>query len=61
MTPNFAAPAVANNIPVESLADWADIAAMMISNPMTADTSAALTALGDQLLSHQWVEAAHAW
>ncbi|KAJ7046799.1 Sec23-binding domain of Sec16-domain-containing protein [Mycena alexandri] len=60
MTPNFAAPALANNIPVESLADWADTAAMMISNPMTADTSAALTALGDQLLSHQWVEAAHA-
>ncbi|KAJ6496726.1 Sec23-binding domain of Sec16-domain-containing protein [Mycena vitilis] len=60
MTPNFAAPALANNIPVQSLGDWADTAAMMLSNPMTSDTSAALTALGDQLLSHQWVEAAHA-
>ncbi|KAF7363490.1 Protein transport protein sec16 [Mycena sanguinolenta] len=60
MTPNFAAPALANNIPTQSLAEWADTAAMMLSNPMTADTSAALTALGDQLLSHQWVEAAHA-
>ncbi|KAJ7109395.1 Sec23-binding domain of Sec16-domain-containing protein [Mycena epipterygia] len=60
MTPNFAAPALANNIPVQSLASWADTVAMMLSNPMTADTSAALTALGDQLLSHQWVEAAHA-
>ncbi|KAJ7452366.1 Sec23-binding domain of Sec16-domain-containing protein [Mycena galericulata] len=60
MTPNFAAPALANNIPAESLAAWADTAAMMLSSPMTADTSASLTALGDQLLSHQWVEAAHA-
>ncbi|KAJ6547614.1 Sec23-binding domain of Sec16-domain-containing protein, partial [Mycena capillaripes] len=60
MTPNFAAPALANNIPVQSLAEWADTAAMILSNPMTPDTSAALTALGDQLLSHQWVEAAHA-
>ncbi|KAJ6596911.1 Sec23-binding domain of Sec16-domain-containing protein [Mycena vulgaris] len=60
MTPNFAAPALANNIPAQSLAGWADTVAMMLSNPLTADTSAALTALGDQLLSHQWVEAAHA-
>ncbi|KAF7338256.1 Protein transport protein sec16 [Mycena venus] len=60
MTPNFAAPALANNIPVQSLASWADTAAMILSNPMTPDTSAALTALGDQLLAHQWVEAAHA-
>ncbi|KAK7020573.1 protein transport protein sec16 [Favolaschia claudopus] len=60
MTPNFAAPALANNIPVQSLAEWAETAAMMLSSPMTSDISAALTALGDQLLSHQWVEAAHA-
>ncbi|KAJ7155946.1 Sec23-binding domain of Sec16-domain-containing protein [Mycena crocata] len=60
MTPNFSAPALANNIPTESLATWADTAAMMLSSPMTTDISSALTALGDQLLSHQWVEAAHA-
>ncbi|KAF8212186.1 Sec23-binding domain of Sec16-domain-containing protein [Mycena galopus ATCC 62051] len=60
MTPNFAAPPVANNIPAQSLAEWADTAAMMLSSPMTADTAAAMTALGDQLLAHQWVEAAHA-
>ncbi|KAJ7449829.1 Sec23-binding domain of Sec16-domain-containing protein [Mycena latifolia] len=60
MTPNFAAPALANNIPVQSLAAWAETAAMMLSSPVTTDTSSALTALGDQLLSHQWVEAAHA-
>ncbi|KAJ7285815.1 Sec23-binding domain of Sec16-domain-containing protein [Mycena rebaudengoi] len=60
MTPNFAAPPVANNIPPQSLAGWAETAAMMLSSPVTPETSAALTALGDQLLSHQWVEAAHA-
>ncbi|KAF7294895.1 Protein transport protein sec16 [Mycena indigotica] len=60
LTPNFAAPATANNIPTESLASWAETAAMLLSSPMTSDTSAALTALGDQLLAHQWVEAAHA-
>nr|GAT53207.1 copII vesicle coat protein [Mycena chlorophos] len=60
LTPNFAAPAVANTIPTESLATWAETAAMMLSSPMTTDTSSALTALGDQLLAHQWVEAAHA-
>ncbi|KAJ7709887.1 Sec23-binding domain of Sec16-domain-containing protein [Mycena rosella] len=60
MTPNFAAPALASNIPVQSLAGWAETVAMMLSSPLTSDTSAALTALGDQLLSHQWVEAAHA-
>ncbi|KAF7304925.1 Protein transport protein sec16 [Mycena kentingensis (nom. inval.)] len=59
LTPNFAAPAAANNIPVGTLASWAETVAMMFSSPMTADTSAALTALGDQLLAHQWVEAAH--
>ncbi|KAJ6630820.1 Sec23-binding domain of Sec16-domain-containing protein [Mycena sp. CBHHK59/15] len=60
MTPNFAAPAVANNIPTQSLAAWAETAVMMLSSPLNAETSAALTALGDQLLSHQCVEAAHA-
>ncbi|KAJ7063353.1 Sec23-binding domain of Sec16-domain-containing protein [Mycena amicta] len=60
LTPNFAAPAVANNIPSESLALWPETAAMILSSTMTTDTSSALTALGDQLLAHQWVEAAHA-
>ncbi|KAI0374994.1 hypothetical protein BV20DRAFT_1041167 [Pilatotrama ljubarskyi] len=59
MTPNF--PIVQPlNIPQEVLANWAKTAAMMLSNPMTTDASAALTALGDQLSAHQWVEAAHA-
>ncbi|KAI0362216.1 hypothetical protein OH77DRAFT_1507802 [Trametes cingulata] len=59
MTPSF--PLVQPlNIPQEVLANWAKTAAMMLSNPMTPDASAALTALGDQLSAHQWVEAAHA-
>ncbi|KAI0780829.1 Sec23-binding domain of Sec16-domain-containing protein [Trametes elegans] len=59
LTPSF--PAVQPlNIAQEVLADWAKTAAMMLSNPMTTDASSALTALGDQLSVHQWVEAAHA-
>ncbi|KAH9901028.1 Sec23-binding domain of Sec16-domain-containing protein [Cubamyces lactineus] len=59
MTPNF--PVIQPlNIPQDVLANWAKTAAMILSNPMTPDCSAALTALGDQLSAHQWVEAAHA-
>lgn len=61
MTPNFQAPSSAVNIPAETLSDWAETAAMMLSSPLTLETSSALTALGDQLLSNQWIEAAHAW
>ena len=60
MTPSF--PVIQPlNIPQDVLANWAKTAAMILSNPMTPDCSAALTALGDQLCAHQWVEAAHAW
>ncbi|KAI0665169.1 Sec23-binding domain of Sec16-domain-containing protein [Cubamyces menziesii] len=59
MTPSF--PVIQPlNIPQDVLANWAKTAAMILSNPMTPDCSAALTALGDQLCAHQWVEAAHA-
>ncbi|KAI0670288.1 Sec23-binding domain of Sec16-domain-containing protein [Trametes maxima] len=59
MTPNF--PAVQPlNIPQDVLGNWAQTAAMILSNPLTPDVSSALTALGDQLFAHQWVEAAHA-
>ncbi|CDO71219.1 hypothetical protein BN946_scf184863.g14 [Trametes cinnabarina] len=58
MTPNF--PVIQPmNIPQDVLANWAKTAAMLLSNPMTVDSSAALTALGDQLFAHQWPEAAH--
>ncbi|KAH8833595.1 Sec23-binding domain of Sec16-domain-containing protein [Flagelloscypha sp. PMI_526] len=60
MTPNFAAPIATATIPDESLSKWNETLAMMYSTPLTPETSAAITALGDQLLSNGWVEAAHA-
>lgn len=61
MTPNFPAPSSGVKIPDESLSKWTETVAMMLSNPMTAESSAALTALGDHLATNQWIEAAHAW
>lgn len=61
MTPNFGQPAVATSIPVESISQWADAAAMMVSSPLSPETSAALTALGDQLVANHMYEAAHVW
>ena len=49
------------NVPVEVLAKWAETVAMMISNPASPETSAALTALGDHLSANHWTEAAHVW
>ena len=60
-TPNFQPPAPPANISPETLAKWAEIVAMMISSTISTDTSSAITALGDQLLANQYVEAAHAW
>ncbi|KAI1795779.1 Sec23-binding domain of Sec16-domain-containing protein [Ganoderma leucocontextum] len=48
------------NISQEVLASWAQTASMILSNPLTPESSQALTALGDQLAAHQWTEAAHA-
>lgn len=61
MSPNFPSPDKTANIPVESLSKWPETAAVMVSSPMAPDTSAALTALGDYLVSNGWIEAAHAW
>jgi hypothetical protein len=61
MSPNFPPTSITANIPVESLSKWPETAAVMVSSPMLPDTSAALTALGDYLVSNGWVEAAHAW
>lgn len=60
LTPNFQM-IQPLNISQEVLATWAKTAAMILSNPVTPESSAALTALGDQLAAHQWTEAAHAW
>ncbi|KAJ3551916.1 hypothetical protein NM688_g4435 [Phlebia brevispora] len=60
MTASFPPPFQTSPVPTEILKKWTETAAMMISSPMTAETSSALTALGDQLLANNWVEAAHA-
>lgn len=60
-TPNFGLPTVATSIPIESLSQWAEAAAMMVSSPLSPETSAALTALGDQLVANHMYEAAHIW
>jgi hypothetical protein len=54
-------PSATVKVAPDSLAGWPETAAMMLSSPLTPDASAALTALGDCLLSNEWVEAAHAW
>ncbi|KAH7871832.1 Sec23-binding domain of Sec16-domain-containing protein [Lentinula edodes] len=59
MTPNFSVPMPAANIPAESLSKWAEIVAMMLSSTVNAETSATMTALGDQLAGNGWTEAAH--
>ncbi|CAA7271684.1 unnamed protein product [Cyclocybe aegerita] len=59
-TPNFAAIQPQPTIPPEALDKWAETVAMMISSPLTPEGSSALTALGDQLLANNWVDAAHA-
>ncbi|KAJ3551642.1 hypothetical protein NP233_g13043 [Leucocoprinus birnbaumii] len=58
-TPNFALPAAGVKIPNESLSKWAETVAMLLVSPLTPDASAALTALGDQLMTNGWLEAAH--
>lgn len=60
ISPNFTVPGLSNVIPPETLVKWAEIVAMMFSST-NSETSAALTAMGDQLLINQWTEAAHAW
>ena len=60
-TPSFVVPAAPTHIPVESIYRWAEAAAMMLSSPLSQETSAALTSLGDQLVANQLFEAAHVW
>ena len=61
MTPAFPQQPQPQSIPLDALSKWADTAAMVVSSPMTSDTSSALSALGDQLVANGWYEAAHAW
>ncbi|KAL4265213.1 Protein transport protein sec16 [Pleurotus pulmonarius] len=59
LTPNFSSPIPTTPIPSDTLASWPETIAMMLTNPLTPEISAALTALGDQLAANQWIEAAH--
>lgn len=61
ISPNFPSVELTAKVPVESLLKWPETAAVMVNSPMAPDTSAALTALGDYLVSNGWIEAAHAW
>ncbi|KAG6850992.1 hypothetical protein H0H93_004479 [Arthromyces matolae] len=59
-TPSFAVvPAQGPTIPPQALSRWAETAAMLLSSPLSPESSAALTALGDQLAANQIVAAAH--
>ncbi|KAG6818100.1 hypothetical protein H0H87_000004 [Tephrocybe sp. NHM501043] len=61
-TPNFAAvPTQGASLPPQALAKWTETAAMILSSPLSAENSATLTALGDQLAANQMFEAAHVW
>jgi hypothetical protein len=60
-TPNFPSKSTSASIPLATLSKWAETAAMMYSNPMGSEASAALTSLGDHLSSNGWLEAAHTW
>ncbi|KAI6099871.1 Sec23-binding domain of Sec16-domain-containing protein [Pisolithus croceorrhizus] len=59
MSPNFPSAAAAAQVPSESLLRWPEIVASVLTNVSNPEWSAAITALGDYLLSHQQVEAAH--
>ncbi|KAI0079939.1 hypothetical protein K474DRAFT_1638790 [Panus rudis PR-1116 ss-1] len=60
LTPSFPQPQAGVPIPEEVLSKWAETVAMLISSPLSTETSAALTALGDQLAANDWIDAAHA-
>ncbi|THH33921.1 hypothetical protein EUX98_g247 [Antrodiella citrinella] len=59
LSPNFPHSNSGSAIPQEVLSKWSQTAAMIFSNPMTTEASSALTALGDQLSTNNWIEAAH--
>ncbi|KAL5490502.1 hypothetical protein ACEPAI_5335 [Sanghuangporus weigelae] len=59
LSPNFPSPSQATNISPEILSQWPEHAVMLFSGQMGAESSSALTTLGDYLISNDWVEAAH--
>ncbi|KAG2029614.1 Sec23-binding domain of Sec16-domain-containing protein, partial [Suillus americanus] len=59
MSPSFPSPAMAAQIPANTLSKWPELVASMISSPLAPEWSATLTALGDYLVLHQQIKAAH--
>ncbi|KAH7094114.1 Sec23-binding domain of Sec16-domain-containing protein, partial [Auriculariales sp. MPI-PUGE-AT-0066] len=58
MTANFSQPTIPTNISADILGKWQDIAATIVSNRVPGNSNG-LTALGDTLAGHKWIEAAH--
>lgn len=54
------ASAAPTNVPIDALVQWKEILAAICSNHKVGDDTP-LTALGDQLVAKQWIEAAHCW
>lgn len=48
------------SVPVDALVQWKEVLSAIYSNHNAGD-DAPLTALGDQLVAKQWIEAAHCW
>jgi len=48
------------SVPTDALVQWKDVLAAIYSNHNAGDDTP-LTALGDQLVAKQWIEAAHCW
>lgn len=49
-----------SDLPDPILDQWQETTAMIVANRTSGD-SAALTALGDTLMSNGWIDAAHVW
>jgi hypothetical protein len=58
--PPISPSAAPTSVPIDALVQWKQVLAAVYSNHNTGDDSP-LTALGDQLLAKQWIEAAHCW
>ncbi len=54
------APAAPTNVPIDALVQWKEVLAAIYSNHNVGDDTP-LTALGDQLVAKQWIDAAHCW
>ena len=61
VSPSIPKLSIPTNVSPEVLANWPETAATIVSNSVGGEHSSSLTALGDCLLSNNWIEAAHVW